>query len=204
MRRRSAFHAIARSRPLLSSLLLASMYLGAIGLLAVGSSGVLAAATRSVLGSRFVAGDVAGQTYTAARCADLREYAPRATSCLAAAASHHADEVVTYRLAAGILGIGLLSAWLVARRRAPRGSLPATFVPTVGLTAFGGAAVVLGGLGANRLVLGPAGGGAGQWLTGSLVAAVLAAWFGARTIACLASDGDGAAGPAPRLGPAST
>jgi hypothetical protein len=195
---------IVRSRSVLGSLLLASMYLGAIGLLAVGSSGVLAAATRSVLGSRFVAGDIAGQTYTAARCAELREYAPRATSCLAAAASHHADEVVAYRLGAGILGIGLLTAWLLARRKAPRGSLPSTFVPTVGLTAFGIGAVVLGGLGVNRLVVGPWGGGAGQWLTGSVVSAALAVWFGAQTIARLASEGDRGAAAAPRLGPAPT
>ena len=107
------------ARPLRRSLILAAIYLVAIGFVAIGISGLLAAGANGLWGNRFVAGDLPGVTYTASRCAEFREYAPHARTCLDAAASHHAGEVIGYRLTAGILGLGILGIWAWLRRRDP-------------------------------------------------------------------------------------
>jgi hypothetical protein len=162
------------------------MFLVAIGLVAIGISGVLALGSQAALGDRFVAGDVPGTTYTPARCADLREYAPHARNCEDAAATHHAAEVIDYRLAAGIAGIALLASWLWARRRDLGADLPSLLVPTVGAAAFGVATAVLSAQTVNALTLDPAHAGAGQWLTGAVVAGSLAVCFSSRALRALA------------------
>ena len=153
----------------------------AIGLLAIGVSGVLAAGADAAFGDRFVAGNLPGFTYTAARCAELREYEPTATSCAAAAAAHHTTEVIWSRTAAGVAGLGLLAAWWWRwRRRAP---YPRSGVlAVVGAATFGLAAAALGALAFDALAQDPGRGGAGQWLTASLVAGIVAIGFGARVV----------------------
>ena len=165
-----------------------------VGLLAIGASGAAAAVMGALWGKGFVAGDPSGVTYTPARCADLFEYVPHATSCEAAATSHHFDEIVGYRLATGALGLGLLGVVVVARRRRRRATgmrasagprmLPPAVAPTVGLSLFGVAAALLGLDGANRLVQGVSHGGGGQ-LSGALVSVAVAGWFGRRLLTTL-------------------
>ncbi len=117
-------------------------------------------------------------TYTPAQCADLREYERQASSCRAAAAAHHFDEVVWYRAVAGVLGAWAFGGWCFARRRVRRAPvLPEGFVATVGTTLFGAAAAVLLLLGAEAVVLG--GDGVGQYLSGAVIAVIGAAAFGA-------------------------
>ena len=94
----------------------------ALGLVVIGVSGLVSWAIVAVAGPGFLAGDVNGVTYTAARCADFLGFFPQAGSCAAAAAMHHSDEIVSERLAAGILGLLLLLAWLLVRRI--RGAVP--------------------------------------------------------------------------------
>jgi hypothetical protein len=87
----------------------------AVGLLAIGASGVLSVAFRATLGDRFVAADLPGVTYTAARCRDLQEYHPEQPTCDRAAAAHHADEVETYGDALALdAGNGGAGQWLSA------------------------------------------------------------------------------------------
>jgi len=164
------------------SLILAAVLLVGVGLLAVGASGAIAGAGRAAWGDRFVAGNAPDVRDTASRCADLREYAPAATSCVDAAASHHSDEVVGYRIGAGVLGAVVLAAWALARRRDRGTTLPPTLVPAIGATAFGGVAAALSVEGIDALVRYGAEAGAGQWLSGAIVAWAVAASFAGKLI----------------------
>lgn len=94
----------------------------ALGLVVIGVSGLVSWALEALLGPAFLAGDVNGVTYTAARCADFLGFFPQAESCAAAAAMHHSDEIVSERLAAGVLGLLLLLVWLLMRSL--RGAVP--------------------------------------------------------------------------------
>jgi hypothetical protein len=171
---------LLQTKPLRRALILAASMLVAVGLLAVGVSGALAAASRAAWGDRFVAGNAPDVRYTASRCADLREYEPDASSCAAAAAAHQSDEVVTYRSALGLIGALVLGAWALARRRDRGAALPPTLVPAIGVTAFGGAAAALSLVGIDTIVRYGSHAGAGQWLGGALVAGTVAAWFAAK------------------------
>lgn len=93
-----------------------------LGLAVVGLSGLVSWVLEAIWGPAFLAGDVNGVTYTPARCADFLGFFPQAGTCAAAAAMHHSDEIVSERLAAGILGIVLLAVWLLVRRL--RGGVP--------------------------------------------------------------------------------
>ena len=118
--RAAAPSAVAVLREAARSLVL----LGAVGLLAIGLSGLLAAAGGAALGKAFVSGDGPDVTYSATRCADLQEYHPSPT-CEQAATGHHYDEVVGYRLAAGVLGLVVLGGWFAVVRPWRRGPSPA-------------------------------------------------------------------------------
>ena len=181
-----AANALWRDRPLRRAVVLAGMFLVAIGLVAIGISGALALGARAALGDRFVAGDLPSTTYTPARCADLREYAPEAHNCADAAATHHATEVIDYRLAAGIAGLALLAVYRWGRRRDPGTDLPAMVVPTIGATAFGVATAGLSAQALNALTLDAAHAGGGQWLTGAVVAGTVAFSFASRALRALA------------------
>lgn len=161
---------------LAGDLIRSGLRLGGIGLAAIGLSGVVAAVFGTWFGQDFVAGDRPGVVYTAARCADFREYAPHACSCAQAATTHHYGEVVDHRLAAGFLGaLGLLAWWLLRRRHPSQSMLPATFEATVATVLFGLAAgvLLLQSLGTS---LGGDDSGVGGPLSGGLVSAVAAGW----------------------------
>jgi hypothetical protein len=162
---------------LATELALSAIRLVAVGLIALGISGIVAWALGVAAGKAFVAGDPPGVTYTAARCRDLFEYVPHARSCAQAATAHHFDEVVWYRIAAGALGClaFLATAW-ARRRRVPRDLQPEAFVPTVAATVFGIAGIWLIGQGIDNLIL-KTDGGAGSYLSGGVVAVAVAAWF---------------------------
>jgi HAAS len=172
----------------------------AVGLLAIGASGVLSMGMRSLLGDRFVAGDLPGVTYTAERCREFFEYHPEASSCAAAATAHHADEVESYRLAAGVLGAVALGGWLWHRRRsgaragadggesgAVVGVLPDGFGAVVGASLFGVAGAILGVQALGQMVGTGASSGPGQWLSGALVSTFVASWYAVALVRLLAS-----------------
>jgi hypothetical protein len=165
-------------------LVVVACLLGSLGLGAIGVSGVITGAMDLAAGPRFVAGDLPGVTYDAARCAELKEYTTVGASCLAAAARHHTDEVETYRLAAGVLGmIGLATWWALRRRwRPPTASaLPSGLVDAVAATAFAVAGLFLVAQATNGLDARTTD-GLGQWASGALVAWVLTVVFAWRTV----------------------
>jgi hypothetical protein len=171
------------TRPVITELVLAAIWLGCIGLLAIGASGLVAWALGSIAGKGFVAGDAPGVAYTAARCRDFLEYAPHARTCADAATTHHFTEVVWYRIVAGALGaVGLLVWRWVRRRSGPSTLRPESFVPTVGCALFGAAAIGLLAQGADLWWQKTSGGG-GALLSGGIVAAVFAAWFAKEALA---------------------
>lgn len=152
---------LAQARPAVEQLAMALSLLAAIGLLAVGASGLLAAGFGLAVDRSFVAGDRPGVTYTAARCADFQEYFPHATSCEEAATNHHFEEVVRNQVAGGILGLMVLGGrfWLIRRRRR-QGSyveeelLPEGVLPTAGVITSGLVAAVCLGQGIDHLIIG--------------------------------------------------
>jgi hypothetical protein len=158
--------------PRIEAIAMPLLGLFAIGLIAIGVSGLLSLGIAAVAGKAYVAGDQPGITYTSARCADFLEYHPEAGDCATAAVRHHFDEVVSYRTAAGILGLVALAAYFIAGRVIRPSAMPALFAPTIGTAIFG-----LAGAGLTFLAIGQsltASNGAGAYLSGGLVAGAVA------------------------------
>jgi hypothetical protein len=163
----------------LRRLLSSAVLLGAIGLIAIGVSGGVAAAFGAAFGTTYVSGDTNGVTYTASRCADFLEYYPQAGSCEAAATAHHFDEVVFYRLDAGILGVLVLVTFVglrrVSRFKGVAWSPRADLVAIGGFGAFAVAAVGLGIPAFIETIVGKA--GAGEYLSAGIVSLIGCAAF---------------------------
>lgn len=152
--------------------------LGAVGLVAVGASGVIAWVMNAAFGRPFVGGAAGAVRYPAANCQHWLALWPHAQSCAQAAMLENSSDAVTLRLAAGVLGLAALAAYHLARRRS-RDLLPESFTPTVAMTLFGVAGLVLAGLSVDSTVLGLRSGlgtaaGAGFYLSGAIVALVMA------------------------------
>ena len=111
-----------------------------LGLVAIGLSGLLAAAFGAVRGWEFVAGDPAGLSYSAERCAQYLRGVPGAGSCRAAALVDHYSEVVDQRIVGGVLGLLVLLAYVLWRRR---GGVPVSrlLLGGIGVASFGLAAL---------------------------------------------------------------
>jgi hypothetical protein len=171
-------------RGLLVQLVGRAVIVGAFALVAIGLSGGIAAVFGLTVGRSFVAGDPPGTTYSPARCADFLEYAPHAHTCEQAATEHHYAEVVEYRLAVGLLGLLILGVATRVRRRQAElfatDRLPVAFDDTVAATAFAAASVGLLGIGVDQLAL--AHDGAGEWLSGGIVALLATVVFTARFV----------------------
>jgi hypothetical protein len=154
--------------------------LGGLGAVAIGLSGVLAAAMRLLVGARFLADAAPGKSVDPSACGRWLALSPHATSCHAAAIADWANETVAYRIAFGLLGVAVLAAYALARRRLGRRARPpALLLDAVATTAFGlaGCGALL--LAANALTAG-AGHGVGQWLSAAIVALPAAAVAGRR------------------------
>jgi hypothetical protein len=170
--------------------------LAVVGLLAVGASGALAAAMRAAAGPEFMANNLTRVPFSTERCAQFRRLEPSAATCGEAAMLHHADEMVTYRLGAGAVGlVGAAMLGALAKRRRRHGDrrrddvLPAPLVPAVAATAFG-----LGAAGLTLLGIDSAIGdtGPGQYLSAAVPAAIAAVAFGAVAIRRLVVGDDAA------------
>jgi hypothetical protein len=166
------------SRAVLRDVVMAAWRLGAIGLVAVGASGLIAWLMNAAFGRPFVGGTPGAIRYSAADCRHWLTLWPHAHSCAQAAMLENSSDAVSLRLAAGVLGLAALAAYHLARRQS-RDLLPESFTPTVAMTLFGAAGLGLAGLAADNTVLGMRSGlgpaaGAGFYLSGAIVALVLA------------------------------
>ncbi len=179
---------INRYQTLTLHLLLSLAVLVGTGFVAIGVSGALAAGLGAAFGKAFVSGDRPGVTYTPQRCADFLRFHPESGDCTAAATAHHFDEVVEYRLAAGVLGLLVLGIAFLMRWRyrqlADERVLPASFSPTVGASLFGLAALALMGPSLLQMVfVGPS--GVGKLLSGGVVSLVMFVAYAAALLRAL-------------------
>jgi hypothetical protein len=161
--------------------------LSAVGAIAVGVSGVVAAVMRELGASNeFIAGTRATDHLSATDCARWLAGSPHAHTCAQAALNDWAWETVGYRIAFGVLGALALAALQLARHRSLRlrawTPLPSAVVDTIATTLFGLAAICLVGLSIDAWISN-AGHGAGQWLSAAPVAAAAALLFGSRLVA---------------------
>ena len=162
-----------------------ALLLGAIGALAIGVSGVLAAVVRAVGGNYALVDVNPGQVLPAARCAQWLALDPGAASCRDAAVSDWAAETVFYPIALGLLGAVALALFYWLSQRAPRrfevATLPRVVMDAIAVTAFAAAAAVTVGLAVDAIVV-SSGANLGQYLTQAPVALVAALVFGLRLV----------------------
>ena len=162
----------------LRDVFMAAWRLGAIGLVAVGVSGLIAWVMNAAFGRGFVGGTPGAVRYSAADCHHWLSIWTHAHSCAQAAVLENSSDAVSLRLAAGVIGLAALACYHLARRRS-RDLLPDSFTPTVAMTLFGAAGLVLAGISVDHTVLGMRSGlgtaaGAGFYASGAIVALVLA------------------------------
>ena len=162
----------------LRDVILAAWRLGAIGLVAVGASGLIAWVMNALFGRAFVGGAPGAVRYPAADCQRWLSLWPHAHTCAQAVMLENSSDAVSLRLAAGLVGVAALAVYHLARRRS-RDLLPDSFTPTVAMTLFGAAGLGLAGFAVDDTVLGMRSGlgtaaGAGFYLSGAIVALVMA------------------------------
>lgn len=165
--------------------------LAAIGALAVGVSGLIAAVIRGAGGARALVDVAPGQVLSASDCVRWLAADPGAHSCRDAALSDWAAETVYYRIAFGILGALALLAFGLLRRRPSQAlrwaALPATVSNTIAATAFAAAGCWTLGLGVSAIVAN-SGHGSGQWFSAAVVSLAAAGVFGWRLVHDLRGD----------------
>ncbi len=170
---------------------LSGLFLGSLGAVAVGASGLIAGLIRLIGGTGAIVDLSSGPPLTAANCARWLSSDSSASSCQAAAVGDWADETVFYRIALGIVGLIMLSlsvlAHRVLRRRGAR-PLPQSVSDTIAASLFIVAGVWTLGLGIDAVVLDRA---SGQWFSAAIVSLVAGLLFGLRLIDLLrAGAGD--------------
>jgi hypothetical protein len=156
--------------------------LAAVGLIAIGVSGAVAAGMTAVFGHAFVGGTPAGTTWSAADCGHFLAVWPSAHGCAQAAALENSADAVSLRGLAGVGGLILLAGYRAAGRWRGTGrgwgldGLPDSFPPAVGTVVFGTAGVLLTGI-AIDLAAFDDGHGTGFYLSGGIVALGVAAGY---------------------------
>lgn len=140
--------------------------LGAIGLVAIGLSGLVAAAMIALFGRGFVGGGLANSVFGGPP----------------ASVPEDAGDAVSLRVLAGVIGVlVLVGVWFARRAGVRLRVLPVVYVDVVALVCFSGATVGLAAAGIDQVVQ-HAGNGAGFFLSGALVALPAAVVFGFRSV----------------------
>jgi hypothetical protein len=165
---------------------MAAWKLGSLGLLAVGVSGLVAAAMNVAFGRSFVGAPPSGTTFGAAACKYWLSIWPSAHSCAQAAMLENSSDAVSLRVAAGMGGLALLVLYLLARRfqrryRPGREILTVRFFPKLATACFAVIAVGLTLATVFGVSLGvPA--GPGSYLSGAVAALAMALAYGSRWV----------------------
>lgn len=110
--------ALARpSRALARRLALTAALIGAGGLLAIGGAGLVAWVLLAAKGDAFLTAPWPPGSYSRGDCARWLAGNPGTHSCVTAMLADHADDFMRNAAAAGLLGLIMLAAYLVLRRR---------------------------------------------------------------------------------------
>ena len=167
---------------ILGDLILAGWKLAGIGLVAVGTSGLVVLLMNLALGRAFTGQAPSGVSFHKAACAYWMSLWPGAHTCATAHMLEASSDAVVLRAAAGVVGAAVLMAYGIARfvqRRRGRGPavVLAGYFPLLAAGVFGtGAlALALAQLTGFTVTQGP-----GTYLSGAIVAAAAAAWYGGR------------------------
>jgi hypothetical protein len=168
---------------------LSGMLVSGVIFIAIGISGALAAAFGGLFGQDFVAQPLQPSEMTAERCADFLRLVPDATNCESAGITHHFQEIVGYRLSAGVIGVIAVTGYFLLRRYWPfaraRSVLPRGVGETMGVAAFAVSTLLL-------IVFGVTGGtfssrdGLGEALSAEIVAAAFLIGYSALLVRKLA------------------
>jgi len=157
-------------------LVMSAWMLAWVGLLAVGASGLVAKVMNATFGPGFVGAAPRGTRFPVAACRYWLASIPAAHNCTRAAMLETSGDAVTLRLLGGTVGVVLLLAYYLARRRRPGSLLPDGFVPTVAVSLFGAAGLGLAWLAVNQGVVGVRS-GPGFYLSGAIVSLAVAVAF---------------------------
>ena len=167
---------------LLGDMFLAAWKLASLGLIAIGASGLVVALMNATLGRAFTGQAPAGARFPAADCAYWMRLWPGASTCGGAHMLEASSDAVVLRIAAGIVGVALLEAYVIARyvlrrRRLGPAVLLAGYFPILAACVFGAGALSLI---VSQLTGFAVSEGPGSYLSGAIVAAVVALGYGVR------------------------
>jgi hypothetical protein len=164
----------------LRDLVLAGWKLAGTGLIAIGVSGLVVALMNVAFGRAFTGQAPAGVPLRKAACASWMSLWPSARTCATAHMLEASSDAVVLRVAAGLAGAGILVAYGIVRyvqRRRQRGPVVvlAGYFPLLAAGVFGAGALALAlaQLTGFEVTQGP-----GTYLSGAIVAAAAAAWYG--------------------------
>jgi len=167
---------------ILGDLILAAWKLAGIGLTAVGISGLVVLLMNVALGRAFTGQAPAGVSFSKAACGYWMSLWPGARTCASAHMLEASSDAVVLRAGAGVIGAAVLIAYGIARyaqRRRGRG--PAVvlggYFPLFATAVFGTGAL---GLALAQVTGVTVTQGPGTYLSGAIVAAAAAAWYGGR------------------------
>jgi hypothetical protein len=163
----------------LGDLVLAGWKLAGTGLAAIGVSGLVVALMNIVLGRAFTGQARSGVPFHKADCAHWMALWPSAQTCAGAQLLEASSDAVILRVGAGLIGVALLVAYGAVRyvQRRQRGPVVvlAGYFPLLAACVFGAGAL---GLGLAQLTRFAVTQGPGMYLSGAIVAAAGAAWYG--------------------------
>jgi hypothetical protein len=167
---------------ILGDLTLAGWRLAGTGLAAVGLSGLVVLLINLVFGRAFTAQAPSGVSFGRADCAYWAGLWPGAHSCAAAHMLEASSDAVVLRAGAGMLGVALLVAYGVVRylqRQRGRGPVVVLggYFPLLAAAVFSAGAL---GLALAQITGFTVRQGPGTYLSGAIVAAAAALWYGRR------------------------
>ena len=165
---------------ILGDLIMAAWKLGGIGLTAVGASGLVVALMNVTLGRAFTGQPPAGVTFPKASCAYWLAGWPGAHTCAQAAMLENSSDEVILRIFGGVFGLTVLGTYLTVRyiqrlRGFGPSELLAGYFPVLAVSVFGAGAL---GLALAQLTGFTVDAGPGAYLSGAIVAAGVAVWYG--------------------------